>query len=118
MESTGRPGKVHISEKTYQFLKEDYYVEEGDEEEGRFIIYTKHPHNFKIHDVTTEYEYFYFYMLSRVCYLICNFCHSLFVPCLGMKTYFITGRKSSSVQILKPDTVNEDLEETINNNMS
>ena len=33
-----------------------------------------------------------------------------------MKTYFITGRKSSSVQILKPDTPNEDLEETINNN--
>ena len=38
MESTGRPGKVHISEKTYQFLKEDYYVEEGDEEEGRILI--------------------------------------------------------------------------------
>ena len=31
MESTGKPGKVHISEKTYQFLKEDYYVEEGDD---------------------------------------------------------------------------------------
>ena len=35
-----------------------------------------------------------------------------------MKTYFITGRKNSSVQILKPDTGNEDLEETINNNPS
>ena len=31
MESTGKPGKVHISEKTYQFLKEDYFVEEAEE---------------------------------------------------------------------------------------
>ena len=30
MESTGRPGMVHISEKTYGFLKNDYLVEEGD----------------------------------------------------------------------------------------
>ena len=35
MESTGKPGKVHISEKTYQFLKEDYYVEEGDDFLGK-----------------------------------------------------------------------------------
>ena len=30
MESTGRPGMVHISEKTYGFLKNDYLVEEGE----------------------------------------------------------------------------------------
>ena len=30
MESTGRPGAVHISEKTYAFLKEDYSVEDGE----------------------------------------------------------------------------------------
>lgn len=35
-----------------------------------------------------------------------------------MKTYFITGRKNSSVQILKTDTAMEDLEEKINNNPS
>ena len=35
MESTGRPGKVHLSESTYQFLKEDYYVEEGEEFLGK-----------------------------------------------------------------------------------
>lgn len=35
MESTGKPGKVHVSESTYQFLKEDYYVEEGEEFLGK-----------------------------------------------------------------------------------
>ena len=30
MESTGKPGQVHISEKTYKFLKDDYLVEEGE----------------------------------------------------------------------------------------
>ena len=30
MESTGKPGMVHISEKTYSFLKEEYFVQEGD----------------------------------------------------------------------------------------
>ena len=29
MESTGKPGTVHISEKTYAFLKDDYFVQEG-----------------------------------------------------------------------------------------
>ena len=29
MESTGKPGTVHISEKTYSFLKDDYFVQEG-----------------------------------------------------------------------------------------
>ena len=36
MESTGKPGKVHISEKTYQFLKEDYFVEEADDFLGKY----------------------------------------------------------------------------------
>eukprot|EP00094_Tigriopus_californicus_P007688 TCALIF_07404-PA protein Name:"Similar to Adcy9 Adenylate cyclase type 9 (Mus musculus)" AED:0.09 eAED:0.09 QI:1748/0.72/0.66/0.91/0.90/0.83/12/0/1384 len=30
MESTGKPGMVHISEKTYEFLKEEYFVQEGE----------------------------------------------------------------------------------------
>lgn len=30
MESTGKPGMVHISEKTYSFLKNDYLVDEGE----------------------------------------------------------------------------------------
>ena len=34
MESTGKPGKVHISEATYQFLKEEYNVEEAETLEG------------------------------------------------------------------------------------
>ena len=34
MESTGKPGMVHISEKTYAFLKEEYFVQEGDPVQG------------------------------------------------------------------------------------
>lgn len=52
MESTGKPGMVHISEKTYQFLKEEYYVQQADDFES-------------------------------------------------MKTYFITGRKCTSVYHLR-----------------
>lgn len=29
MESTGKPGMVHISERTYSFLKNEYFVQEG-----------------------------------------------------------------------------------------
>jgi len=52
MESTGKPGMVHISEKTYQFLKEEYYVQQAEDFQN-------------------------------------------------MKTYFITGRKCTSVYHLK-----------------
>ena len=34
MESTGQPGRVHISEKTYQFLTEDYYVQQAEDYNG------------------------------------------------------------------------------------
>ena len=34
MESNGEPGRVHISEKTYAFLVNDYYVQPGDDYEG------------------------------------------------------------------------------------
>ena len=35
MESTGKPGMVHVSEKTYSFLKEEYFVQEGDRIGGK-----------------------------------------------------------------------------------
>ena len=37
MESTGQPGRVHISEKTYQFLTEDYYVQQAEDYNGKSI---------------------------------------------------------------------------------
>ncbi|KAG8231538.1 hypothetical protein J437_LFUL008079 [Ladona fulva] len=39
MESTGRPGKVHISEATYRFLGNQYEVEDGDIVKGILIFY-------------------------------------------------------------------------------
>ena len=35
MESSGRPGMVHISEKTYAFLRDEYFVEDGDPIKGK-----------------------------------------------------------------------------------
>ena len=35
MESSGRPGMVHISEKTRSFLEGEYFVEDGDPIKGR-----------------------------------------------------------------------------------
>ena len=35
MESSGKPGMVHISEKTYEFLKDQYFVQEGEEVQGK-----------------------------------------------------------------------------------
>ena len=35
MESSGKPGMVHISEKTYSFLEEEYYVQKAEGLEGR-----------------------------------------------------------------------------------
>ena len=37
MESEGMPGRVHISESTYSFVKEDYEVEKGKEVEGKIL---------------------------------------------------------------------------------
>ena len=34
MESSGKPGMVHISEKTYSFLEEEYYVQKAEDLEG------------------------------------------------------------------------------------
>ena len=34
MESTGEPGRVHISEKTYSFLTHEYYVQPGEVYKG------------------------------------------------------------------------------------
>ncbi len=38
MESTGKPGQVHISERTYSFLKNDYLVEDGEVLNGESIF--------------------------------------------------------------------------------
>ena len=35
MESSGRPGMVHISEKTHAFIRDEYFVEDGDPIQGR-----------------------------------------------------------------------------------
>ena len=40
MESSGKPGMVHISESTYEFLKDIFEVEEGDDVEGMCLIFT------------------------------------------------------------------------------
>lgn len=41
MESTGRPGQVHVSEATFKFLPEETYVTtEGPEHKGKY----QHPH--------------------------------------------------------------------------
>lgn len=37
MESTGRPGQIHISEKTHGFLENKYIVEPGEDVEGKLI---------------------------------------------------------------------------------
>lgn len=37
MESTGRPGQIHVSEKTYKFLENKYISEPGEEVEGNFM---------------------------------------------------------------------------------
>jgi hypothetical protein len=34
MESSGVPGKVHISDASYKFLKDEYEVEEGPDVQG------------------------------------------------------------------------------------
>ncbi len=38
MESTGKPGMVHISESTYSFLKNEYFVQEGSPVGSNFIV--------------------------------------------------------------------------------
>ena len=40
MESSGKPGMVHVSEKTYKFLKDEYFVQEGDPIKGEFAEFT------------------------------------------------------------------------------
>ena len=54
MESSGKPGKVHISEQTYSFLGNDYLVDEGEMLNGKsvslfclqiclhFVVFFKH----------------------------------------------------------------------------
>ena len=39
MESSGKPGMVHISEKTYEFLKDQYFVQDGEEVGGKSYVY-------------------------------------------------------------------------------
>jgi len=35
MESEGKPGRVHVSDDTYRFIKDLYEVEPGDDVEGQ-----------------------------------------------------------------------------------
>lgn len=37
MESTGKPGKIHVSEKTFVFLEDNYIWEAGDEVDGIIV---------------------------------------------------------------------------------
>lgn len=37
LESTGKPGRVHLSEKTLSFLEEQYLTEDGEPVNGNFI---------------------------------------------------------------------------------
>lgn len=37
MESSGKPGMVHISEKTYAFLKDQYFVLDGEDVGGKLF---------------------------------------------------------------------------------
>ena len=41
MESSGRPGMVHISEKTRTFLRDEYFVEGGDPIKGKNETWTR-----------------------------------------------------------------------------
>jgi adenylate cyclase 9 len=47
MESTGKPGRVHVSEATHKFLGDMYVLEDGQMVQGRNVIctlqlYSKH----------------------------------------------------------------------------
>lgn len=73
LESTGKPGRVHLSEKTLNFLNDRYLTEEGDLINGISII------------IIQEEKIFVFSYK--------NIDKSIFYV-IGMKTYFIKGRKS------------------------
>lgn len=49
MESTGKPGRVHISEETAKFLGGSYMLEEGDDVFGKLNF---RMHAVKLHDYT------------------------------------------------------------------
>lgn len=56
MESTGRPGQIHISEKTHGFLENKYIAEPGEEVEGKplllaFILYGLIPNAFLVNNL-------------------------------------------------------------------
>ena len=39
MESCGKPGKVHISEQTYGFISNEYFVEPGEMLDGKSLLH-------------------------------------------------------------------------------
>lgn len=53
MESTGKPGRVHISEKTRNFLGDMYILEEGEDAHGLFMNFLRY-----ILSMTTRTELF------------------------------------------------------------
>lgn len=44
MESTGRPGQIHITEKTFSFLEDKYISEVGEHYEGIYDQIRLHEH--------------------------------------------------------------------------
>lgn len=70
MESTGKPGRVHISEETSKFLGGSYILEEGEEVFGEWFV--------KLCMPPYLFHFFFFYNDSM---------------CPGHKTYFIEGRQ-------------------------
>lgn len=55
MESTGRPGQIHITEATYKFLEEKYISDEGEDYEGIYFL--------SIHFIFLFFAFFQFFRL-------------------------------------------------------
>lgn len=103
MESTGRPGQIHISEKTLGFLENKYIVEPGEDVEGGLILsfnLEANPQHLLLHKsidlkiIAIRINLFHFFLL-------------FFLLLTGLKTYYILRRKSTkSYEHLRPNDLN------------